>query len=151
MCNYRKWDDCQHAKDWSCQVRLTFSKTLTLHDEQHIFEIWRNLINKPLLVKLGYKVVLKSNRAVISKGEMFIRKDFVSEGLFKLNVLSFIINEKSSFYTQSCMMNTESYDVWHVILGHVNLKSIMKISNLNLIPKFKIDHSTKCKIYTQSK
>ena len=49
------------------------------------------------------------------------------------------------------MINTESYDMWHGRLGHINHRLIMKISNLSLILKLKIDHSIKYEICTQSK
>lgn len=50
-------------------------------------------MNESLLVQLGYKIVLESNRIVISKGDVFISKGFVSERLFKLNIISTSINE----------------------------------------------------------
>lgn len=49
------------------------------------------------------------------------------------------------------MLNSESYDVWHGILGHANFKFIQKIFNVNLIPKSKIDYKFKYEIYAQSK
>ena len=132
------------------KLSLTFGKTLILFNVQYVPEIRKNLISASLLVQLGYKVILESNKVVISKREIFIEKDFVSEGLFKINMLPLSSNEKSSS-SQSCVMNTESYDVWHGRLAYVNLRSIIRISNLNLIIEFKIDHSAKCEIYSQSK
>ena len=145
---------------------LTSEKSLTLHGVHHISGIHRNLISGSLLIQLSYIVVLESNKVIISKREMFVEKYFISEGLFKINVLPLSINKnylfkinvfllsisKNSFLysNQSHVMNIESYDVWHSRLGHASHSLIIKISNLNLIPKINIDHS-KCEIYAQSK
>ncbi len=73
---------------------------------------------------------------------MFIEKYFVSNGLFKLNVLAFIDSKNSSFTSSTSstiVLNIESCDIWYARLGHVNLKSILKLTNLNFVPKLKID------------
>lgn len=80
------------------KLKLISEKIPTLYGVQHVFKIRRNLISGSLLVQLGYKVVLESNKVIISKEEMFIRKYFISEGLFKINILPFLINELSSSF-----------------------------------------------------
>ena len=76
----------------------------------------RNLISESSLVQLGYKVVMESDKVVISKNNIFfIRKGFVNDGVYKLNLI--IEDNKSS----SRVLNIESCDVWYARLGHVNL------------------------------
>ena len=59
----------------------------TLNNVLHVPTIRKNLVSAALLIKSGYKFVLVSDKAVISKNEMFIGKGYFNEGLFKLNVM----------------------------------------------------------------
>ena len=100
-----------------------------MHDVQHVPNIRRNLISGSLLVQQGFCLVFESNKVVISYGVMFIGKGYLSEGLFKLNVMVSSINKNY------LVMNIETFSIWHGRLGHVNYNSIKKLMNLNLIPK----------------
>ena len=66
---------------------------------------------------------------MLTKGEMYVGKDYLSEGLFKINCIPKIMINKniinSSFIVDSCT-------VWHARLGHVNFKSMLKMVNLGL-------------------
>ena len=57
---------------------------MTLNNVQHVPTIGKNLVYVALLVKNGFKCVLVSDKAVISKNEMFIGKGYLNEGLSKL-------------------------------------------------------------------
>ena len=76
------------------KLKLTFEKVLTLHNVQHVPKVRRNLISGSLLVQQGFHLVFESNKVVISHGVIFIRKGYLSEGLFKLNVMVSSSNEK---------------------------------------------------------
>lgn len=80
-----------------------------------------------------------------------MEKYFISEELFKLNVFLFANNKNSSIFTSIIVLNTEFCDVWHSKLGHVNLRSILKLTNLNLASKLKIDRQSECEIWVQTK
>nr|MCH9869698.1 GAG-pre-integrase domain-containing protein [Serratia marcescens] len=69
----------------------------------------------------------------ILKKDSFIGNDFISDGLFKLNVTSFPIN-KIFISSEPVVLNVESVDTWHSQLGHVNFTSLSYMSNLKLIP-----------------
>ena len=45
----------------------------------------------------------------------------------------------------------ESCELWHSRLGHVNYRSMYKMSNLGLLPKFDINKTHKCEICVESK
>ena len=126
-------------------LKLTSGKVLTLHGVQHVPNIRRNLISGSLLVQQGFRLVFESNKVVISHGVLFIEKGYLSEGLFKLNVIH------SSFNENHLIMNIESSSIWHGRLGHVNYNSIKKLMNLNLISKDNLKNNQKCLVCIESK
>ncbi|XP_015167796.1 uncharacterized protein [Solanum tuberosum] len=68
-------------------LKMTSGKVLTLNNFLRVPTIRKNLVSIALLVKNGFKCVLVSNKVVISKNEMFLEKGYLTEGLFKLNVM----------------------------------------------------------------
>ena len=86
-------------------LKLTSGKVLTLHGVQHVPNIRRNLISGSLLVQQDFRLVFESNKIVISHGVLFIGKCYLSEGLFKLNVIV------SSFNENHLIMNIESSSI----------------------------------------
>ena len=110
-------------------LMMTLKKILTLHEVQHASEVRRNLISGSFLVRLGFRIVLESNKIVITQGDIFVGKGYVSEDLFKSNVVSPAISSSSSI-----ALNVESCDTWHGRLDHINLDTIRRMMNLNLIP-----------------
>ncbi|CAL5397431.1 unnamed protein product [Camellia sinensis] len=126
-------------------LKMTSGKILTLRDVRYVPEVRRNLISGSCLVQLGYKIVMESNKIVISKNDIFIGKGFVCDGLFKLNV-SFEVN-----YISHNIFNIEICDLWHKRLGHVNLGKIRKMMDLELVPKSSIDVKRKCEICVKAK
>ena len=77
--------------------------------------------------------------------DVFIGKGYVIDGLFKLNVV-FEVNKISPQ-----VLNIESCDVWHGRLGHVSLKKMKQMMDLNLVPKSQVDFKRKCEICVQAK
>lgn len=82
----------------------------------------------------------------MTQENIFVRKGYVSEDLFKLNVVSPTLSSSSSI-----ALNVESCDTWYGRLGHINLDTIRRMMNLNLIPKSKIDHKSKYEVCVQAK
>ncbi|KAL4011442.1 hypothetical protein IC575_028501 [Cucumis melo] len=114
-------------------LKMTFSKELTLNNVLHVPNLHKNLVSGSLLSKNGFKFVFVFDKFVLSKNEMYIRKSYLSDSLFKLNVLTIvsksIINNKVYTFTYV----VESF-VWHVRLEHVNFNSLRMLINMNLIP-----------------
>lgn len=78
-------------------LKMTSGKVLTLNNVMHVPSIRKNLVSAALLVKNGFKCVLVSDKFVLSKNDMFVGKGYLTEGLFKLNVMVVAnINEKSA-------------------------------------------------------
>ncbi|PHU01485.1 hypothetical protein BC332_31272 [Capsicum chinense] len=77
-------------------LKMTSSKLLTLKNVLYVPELRRNLISISLLDKNGFKCVTVSEKIVISKGEMYVGKGYLTEGLYKMNVMIVGINKSSN-------------------------------------------------------
>jgi hypothetical protein len=56
---------------------------------QHVPIINKNLVNGSLLCRDGFKVVLESNKFVVSKYGQFIGKGYVRGSLFRFSIFDF--------------------------------------------------------------
>ena len=61
-------------------------KKLTLNDVLHVLDIRKNLVSCSLLSKNGFKLVIESNKFVLTKNGMYVGKGYMSNGLFKINI-----------------------------------------------------------------
>ena len=77
-----------------CVVEDDFRKTMTLNNVLYVPKIRKNLVSKSLLNKHGFCMVFGSNKVILSKSGMYVGKGYVSDGLFKLNVMT-IINKNN--------------------------------------------------------
>ena len=133
-------------------LKMTSGKELTLNDVLHVPEIRNNLVFGSLLSKKGFKLVFVSDNFILTKNGMYVGKGYMSNGLFKMNVMTVVppiknINNKN---TSSAYM-LESSNVWHGRLGHVNYDTLHILINMECLPKFKIDPNHKCDICVESK
>ena len=134
---------------------MTSGKVITLLDVQNIPDIRKNLIIGSLLIHSGHKIVLESNCLIISKGNLFVGKGFVSDGLFRLNIcepsdLSLYKNFNYSSFSY-VVLNVESCEIRHRRLSYINFGIIIRLMNLDSIPKSKIDLGSKYQICVQAK
>ncbi|KAF3614461.1 putative phosphoserine aminotransferase, chloroplastic-like [Capsicum annuum] len=98
-------------------LKMTSGKVLTLNNVLYVPKLRWNLISVSLLDKNRFKCVTISGKIVISNGEMYVGNGYLTEGLYKMNVMNVEINKSSnSFYF------LESYNLWHERLGYVNYK-----------------------------
>ena len=79
---------------------------------------------------------------------MYVRKLYMSDGMWKLNVLTII---KSNMNKASISYILESSNLWHGRLGHVNYDTLRRLINLNHIPTFQIDVKHKCETFVEEK
>ncbi|GAB2296180.1 hypothetical protein Dimus_038406 [Dionaea muscipula] len=121
-------------------LKMTSGRDLTLNNVLYVPEIWKNLVSGSLLVKHGFRTVFEADKIVLSKNGMYLGRGYMSNGLFKLNVMTVIpkaiINENKA---STSVYVIESSHVWHGRLGHVNYDSMRKLINMNYIPTFTID------------
>ncbi|PHT26612.1 Dicarboxylate transporter 1, chloroplastic [Capsicum baccatum] len=117
-------------------LKMTSDKALTLNSVLYVLELRRNLISVSLLDKNGFKCVTVSGKIIVSKGEMYVGKGYLTEVLYKMNVMTVEMNKSlNSSYL------LESYDLWHERLGHVNYKTLRKLINLEVLPNFECNKS----------
>jgi hypothetical protein len=126
-------------------LKFTSGKTVLLKNVQHVPSIKKNLVSGSMMYRDGYKIVLESNKCVVSRHGTFIGKCYDCEGLFRLSLLD-VCNK---------VMNTvdisNESDLWHSHLYHVNFGCLMRLANMNLIPKFNVVKGSKCHVCVQSK
>ena len=94
-----------------------------------------------LLCKSGVKVVLKSNKLILSKNGIFVGKGYAANDMYKLS----IINKKVS----GCAYIVDSSYLWHARLGHLNFKYLKFMSKHGMI-SYKHDDEKKCEICIQA-
>ena len=93
-------------------LKFTFGKSLTLLNVLHVPEIRRNLVSRPILIAKGFKLVMESNKFVFTKGEMFVGKGYVADGLMKLNVIT--IDDANKLNASTYIV--KSSNIWHARL-----------------------------------
>jgi hypothetical protein len=129
-------------------LTLTSGKLITLTNVLHVPEMRRNLISGSLLMKAGLKLSFDSDRLVITHNGEFVGKGFCNGGLFTLDVKLEIMNKNAS---TSSVYIAESIDLWHARLGHLNIASIKRLKQLNLIPSFSKTDFAKCEVCVEAK
>ena len=69
---------------------MTPGKELTLTNVLYVLEIRRNLVYGLLLNINGFRMLFESNKFAMSKSEMYVKKGYMSDGMWKLNVMTII-------------------------------------------------------------
>ena len=70
-------------------LKMTSGKKLTLNDLLHVPDIRKNLVSCSLLSKNGFKLVIEFDKFVLTKNGMYVGKGYMSNGLFKINMVWF--------------------------------------------------------------
>jgi hypothetical protein len=70
-------------------LKLTSGKIVQLKNVQRVPSINKNLVSGPHLCRDGFKVVLESNKFIVSKCGQFIGKDYVYRCLFCFSISNF--------------------------------------------------------------
>ncbi|KAI3755706.1 hypothetical protein L1987_55512 [Smallanthus sonchifolius] len=129
-------------------LKMTSGKELTLSNVLYVPEIRKNLVSGWQLNKFGFKMVIESDKVVLTKNGLYVGKGYALNGMFKLNVM--VVNGMNNNATSSAYL-LESSNVWHGRLGHVNFNSIRHLIKLNYIPTFDIDSNNKCETCVEEK
>ena len=115
-------------------LKMTFGKELTLTNVLYGPKIRKNLVSGSLLNNHGFQLVFESNKFVLSNSGMYVGKGYMSDGMWKLNVMAIIKSSMNKASTFTYML--ESSNLWHGRLGHVNYDTLCRLINLNHIPTF---------------
>ena len=114
---------------------------------QHVPTINKNLVSGSLLCKDGFKIVLESNKLVVSKHGQFIGKSYDCGGLFRLFLADFC----NKSVNHICGVVNDDASIWHSRLCHVNFGLMSRLSSMSLILNFTIVKCSKCHSCVQSK
>jgi hypothetical protein len=126
-------------------LKFTSEKTVLLKNVQHVSSIKKNLVSGSIIYRDGYKIVFESNKYVVSRHVTFIGKEYDCGGLFRLSLFD-VCNKVVNIANISNESN-----LWYSRLCHVNFGCLMRLGNLNLIPKINVIKSSKCHVCVQSK
>ena len=124
-------------------------KELTLTNVLYVLEIRKNSVFGSWLNSHGFWLVFESDKLFLSKSGMYVRKGYMSDGIWKLNVMTITKSDINKASTYVYIL--ESSNLWHGRLGHVNHDTLCKLINLNHIPTFKIDAKYKCETCVKTK
>jgi hypothetical protein len=122
-------------------LKLTSGKIVQLKNVHHVCSINKNLVSGSLLCRDGFKVVLESNKFVVTKCGQFIGKDYVCGCLFRFSV-SDCCNKSVNNICDG--INESDSSIWYSRLCHLNFGSLSRLSSLNLILNLSIVNGSKC-------
>ena len=129
-------------------LKMTSDKHLTLKNVHFVPDIRKNLVSGSLLNKHGFRIVIESDTFILSKSGMFVGKGYITDGLFKLNVMS--VKDDNEIKNSSAYL-LESPNLWHGRLGHMNFDTLRRLSAKEYIPKLNIDLKHKCETCVEAK
>ena len=81
-------------------LKMTYGKEVALTNVLYVPEIRKNLVFGSLLNSHGFRMVFESDMFVLSKIIMYVEKGYMSDGMWKLNVMTIIksdMNKASTF------------------------------------------------------
>ncbi|WVZ74821.1 hypothetical protein U9M48_022948 [Paspalum notatum var. saurae] len=96
-------------------LKFTLGKIVQLKNVQHVPSMNKNLVSGSLLLRDGFKVVLESNKIVVSRHDLFIGKGYVSGGLFRLSFLDF----SNKCVNHICGGVNDDASLWYGRLCHI--------------------------------
>ena len=106
---------------------MTSGKELTLTNVLYVPKIRNNLVSGSLLNSHGFLLVFESNKFVLSKIGMYVGKRYMSDGMWKLNVMTIIKSYMNKASTSASIL--ESSNLWHGRLGYVNYDTLRRLIN----------------------
>nr|GEU63428.1 zinc finger, CCHC-type [Tanacetum cinerariifolium] len=120
-------------------LRFSSGKVVSLLNVLHEPNIRKNLVSSSVLNNYGYKQVIESNKFVLSKHGVLIGFGYLSNHMFRLNIVS--DNIGSAFMSTSKVNDSI---LWHARLGRVYFKRMQDMSKDGLILQIVMD-TEKCK------
>jgi len=117
-----KWVTCACSWCWCGHSEVYLGKTVPLNSMQHVPSIKKNLVSASLLCHDGYRVVLESNKCVVSKHGSFVGKGYDCGGLFRLS-----LHDVCNKLVNSVDISDE-LDLWHSQFCHTSYGCPMRLA-----------------------
>jgi hypothetical protein len=114
-------------------LKLTLEKIVQLKNVQHLPSINKNLASGSLLCRDDFKVVLESNKFVVSKCGQFIVKGYECGVLFRFSISNFCNKSMNNICDG---INKSDASVWHSRLCHLNFWFYVLTVQLEFNPEF---------------
>ena len=70
------------------EVKMSSGKMMILTNVFHVPKIKKNLVSANLLCKSGLKIVLESNKLILSKNGIFVGNGYITDGMYKLSIIN---------------------------------------------------------------
>jgi len=112
-------------------LRITSEKVLTLQNILHVPMLRKNLISESSLLRASYRIVKESNKFVISKWNIFFKKCFVCNSLFRLNVIILLIIKFLFLLLWTLGVVISGMINWDMLTSIQSRKWLTRISFLN--------------------
>ena len=71
-------------------LKITCRKELTLTNVLYVPKIRKNMVSGSLLNSHGFWMVFESDKFVLSKSGMYVEKSYMSNGMWKPNVMTIV-------------------------------------------------------------
>ena len=75
-----------------------------------------------------------------------VTRGYMSDGLFKLNIITIVPNLAFNNNNTSSVYIAESSFLWYGRLGHDNFNYLRRLVDLECLPNFEFDPNHKCEI-----
>ena len=131
MGNFATFEFKSHGK---VVLKMTYGKELTLTNVLYVPETRKNLVSSSLLNRHGFRMVFESDKFVLSKSGMYVGKGYMSDDMWKFNVMTIVKSNMNKASTSPYIL--ESYNLWHGKLRHVNYDTLCRLINFNHILTF---------------
>ena len=89
-------------------LKFTSGKTVLLKNVQHVLSIKKNLVSGSQMCRDGFKIMLESNKCVMSRHGTFVGKGYDYGDLFHLSLLDDVCNK----VVNNVNVSDES-NIWH--------------------------------------
>jgi hypothetical protein len=110
-------------------LKFTSGKSAQLKNVHDVHSINQNLMSGSLLRRDGFKVVLESNKLVVSKHGQFVGKGYDSGGLFCFSLDEFCNKSMNHI----CGGVNDDTSVWHSCLCLINFGLVSRLCSMCLI------------------
>jgi hypothetical protein len=124
------------------ELYFTSGQKMSLLNVFHVPEIRKNLVSASLLSKKGFKIVLESDKVIVTKSGKFVGKGYSCDDIFKFSINE--INVISAYMVESTLL------LWHARLGHLNYRYLKYMCKHGYI-SYQHNNKNKCEVCIQAK